>query len=79
MCSQMGLIEQLYIELGLLQLQIIDGKFPLMENCTNCQLWQYGLWSFKTRDTNLEKILHKDQHTQKKLLNFENWTNGTTQ
>jgi hypothetical protein len=38
-------------------------------------LWHYRLWSFKSRDTKLERFLHKNQHTQKKLLNFENWTN----
>ena len=24
----------------------------------------------------LERFLHKNQHTQGKLLNFENWVNG---
>ena len=41
-----------------------------------CRLWQYGLWSFQTGYTKLERFLHKNQHTQRKLLNFENWTNG---
>ena len=27
----------------------------------------------------IRKILHKNQHTQWKLLNFENWTNGEPQ
>ena len=26
--------------------------------------------------TKLERFLPKNQHTQKKLLNFENWVNG---
>ena len=39
-------------------------------------LWQYGLWSFQTGDTNLERSLPKNQHTQRKLLNFEFWING---
>jgi hypothetical protein len=39
-------------------------------------LWQYGLWSFQTGGTKLERFLHKNQHTQRKLLNFENWING---
>ena len=43
------------------------------------QLWHYRLWSFKTRDTKLERFLHKNQHTQRKLLNFEDWTNGAPQ
>ena len=37
-------------------------------------VWHYRLWSFKTRYTKLERFLHKNQHTQRKLLNFENWT-----
>ena len=41
-----------------------------------CLLWQYGLWSFQTGGTKLEKFLPKNQHTQRKLLNFENWING---
>ena len=34
---------------------------------------QYGLWSFQTK---LERFLHKNQHAQRKILNFENWLNG---
>ena len=39
-------------------------------------IWQYGMWSFQTGGTNLERFLPKNQHTQRKLLNFENWVNG---
>ena len=42
-------------------------------------LWQYGLWSFQTGYTKLERFLHKNQRTQRKLLNFENWTDGKPQ
>ena len=41
-----------------------------------CILWQYGLWSFQTGGAKLEIFLPKNQHTQRKLLNFENWVNG---
>ena len=41
-----------------------------------CALWQYGSWSFQTRSTKLERFLPKNQHTQRKLLNFENWISG---
>ena len=34
-------------------------------------LWHYELWSFQTWGTKLEKILPKNQHTQRKLLNFK--------
>ena len=37
---------------------------------------QYGLWGFQTGGIKLERILAKNQHTQRKFLNFENWTNG---
>ena len=39
-------------------------------------VWQYGLWSFQTRVKKLERFLPKNQHTQRKLSNFENWING---
>ena len=38
--------------------------------------WQYGWWSFQTGDTILETFLPKNQHIQRKLLNFENWVSG---
>jgi hypothetical protein len=34
------------------------------------------LWSFLADGTKLERFLPKNQHTQRKLLNFENWVNG---
>ena len=39
-------------------------------------LWQYGLWSFQMGGTKLQRFLPKNQHTQRILLNFENWVNG---
>ena len=42
----------------------------------NCMLWQYRLWSFQTGGTKLERFFPKNQHTQRKLLNFENWVSG---
>ena len=38
-------------------------------------VWQYGLWSFQTGGTKIKRFLPKNQHTQGKLLNFENWFN----
>ena len=40
-----------------------------------CTVLQYGLWSFQTGYIKLERFLHKNQHTQRNFLNFENWTN----
>ena len=39
-------------------------------------VWQYRLWSFQAGGTKLEIFLPKNQHTRRKLLNFENWING---
>ena len=36
-------------------------------------VWQYGLLNFQTGGTKLDRFLPKNQHTQRKLLNFENW------
>ena len=41
--------------------------------------WQDGLWSFQTGGIKLERFLPKNQHTQTKCLNFENWTNKEPQ
>ena len=38
--------------------------------------WQYRLWSFQAEGTKLERFWPKNQHTQRKLLNFEFWING---
>jgi hypothetical protein len=40
------------------------------------QVWQYGLWSFQTGGTILERFLPKNQYAQRKFLNFENWIDG---
>ena len=54
--------------------------YPLLKwvLCVNggSQVWQYGLWSFQAGGTKLERFLPKNQHTQRKLLNFEFWNNG---
>ena len=39
-------------------------------------LWQYGFWSCQTGDTQLKIFLPKNQHAQRKLMNFEFWING---
>ena len=39
-------------------------------------LWQYELLSFQAGDKKSERFLPKNQHTERKLLNFENWING---
>ena len=39
----------------------------------NSTLWQYRLWSFQMGGTKSDRFLPKNQHIQRKLLNFENW------
>jgi hypothetical protein len=56
------------------------GEIPKHQNAPmgmpSCRLWQYRLWSFQTGDTKLERFYPKNQHTQRKWLNFEFWING---
>ena len=35
-----------------------------------------GVAEFQAGGTKLQRFLHKNQHTQSKLLNFEFWING---
>ena len=56
------------------QNQLLVRKY--LANFIHCVLWQYELWIFQAGGTKLERFLPKDQHTQRKLLNFENWVNG---
>ena len=49
----------------------IEGEFQVRP-----LIWQYGLWSFQAGGTKLGRFFPKNQHTQRKLLNFENWVNG---
>ena len=43
--------------------------YPVHYGHTGCQV-------FKRGGTKLERFLPKNQHTQRKLSNFENWVNG---
>ena len=56
-----------------------DCEFEnLFEQTAKCpKVWQYRLWSFQTGGIKLERFLPKNQHTQRKLLNFENWIMGS--
>ena len=65
-------------EAGLVQGRKCLGVSVHGQKCLGayCLLWQYGLWSFQTGGTNLERFLPKNQHTQRKLFNFENWISG---
>ena len=47
--------------------QLILARFTLLQN---------GLSSFQVGYTKLKRFLPKNQHTQRKFLNFENWVNG---
>ena len=47
------------------------SELQLLSNTTNRSyqtfaVWQYGLWSFQMRDTELERFLPKNQHTKRK-------------
>ena len=61
------------------ELKAEQGKWErgkLGYNGTNalvCSLWQYGLLSFQMGDTKLERFLPRNQHTERKLINFQFW------
>ena len=40
------------------------------QNYSVWRLWQYGLWSFQSG------VQNKNQHTRRKLLNFDFWIDG---
>ena len=67
---------EMAVEVQILQQILQDLQVILQKMILRYSLWQYGLWSFQTGDTKLEIFLPQNQHTQRLLLNFENWVNG---
>ena len=51
-------------------MKVKNGRYFAFANYGNT-----GCGVFK-RGVQLERFLPKNQHTQRKLLNFENWVNG---
>ena len=43
---------------------------------SNSSILECGLWRFETGGTKSENFLPKNQHSQRKLLNCENWIKG---
>ena len=43
----------------------VDSNFLLKKWVKAVKTWQYGLWSFQTGDTKLERFLPKNQHIKK--------------
>ena len=62
--------------------KLVDRFFPLIQY--SCQLTTYynmygmaiRVVEFSSGGIRLERFLPKNQHTQRKLLNFEDWVNG---
>ena len=73
-CKLLG--HQIYSEQQSRKLNVVCAFNVVILRDILYEVWQYRLWSFQTGDTKLERFLPKNQHTQRKLLNFENWTNG---
>ena len=65
------------MDIGHPALQISTGKFlskfSYVQYICIMAIW---VWSFQTGGTKLERFLPKNQPTQRKLLNFENWVDG---
>ena len=53
----------------------LEGRMQFCKKI-DAQLWQYRLLIFQAGGTKLERFLPKNQHIQRKLLNFENWCSG---
>ena len=54
----------------------LRAYLKILEPTALYALWQYGLLRFQARDTKLERFLAKNQHTQRKGSNLENWCSG---
>ena len=54
-------------------------RFPIKSDITlsdmNMEAMAIRVVEFSNGGTKLERFLPKNQHTQRKLLNFENWVN----
>ena len=53
-----------------------EGEQLLVKVVKGGQYWHYRLSSFQAGCVRLGRFLPKNQHTQRKFLNFEDWTNG---
>ena len=60
------------VNMEALPLEVLEHIWSYLDFDTR-QVCQYRLWSFQAGGTKLERFLPKDQHIQRKLLNFENW------
>ena len=67
-------------------LALVLGDYKMSEIRTSSYVWPQihmrtllimaiQVVEFQTGGTKLERFLPKNQHTQRKLLNFENWVN----
>ena len=54
----------------------LDASFTQLQQLPNMAI---QVVEFSSGGTKLERFLHKNQHTQRKFLNFESWTNGESQ
>ena len=73
-----GLVMASYLQFtGRFLIKVINSAKGALLNCSLWidlgTLWQYGLSSFQAGGTKLERFLPKNQHTQRKLLNTDNW------
>ena len=57
-----------------LDIFLYKSNLPHQVQCAN--YGNTGCGVFKWWGTKLERFLHKNQHTQRKILNFEFWING---
>ena len=68
--------EYVQLETENINITIISRGFLTLVQSQTWTVWQYGLSTFQAGGIKIERFLPKNQHTQRKFLNFENLTNG---
>ena len=53
-----------------------ERGIPQLQNAAAMVIMAIRVVEFSNWGTKLERFLNKNQHTQRKLLNLENWVNG---
>ena len=72
-----NILEEIYSTFQLLTVkEAKDVQKLTTEKSTETKGMAIRVVEFSSGGTKLERFLPKNQHTQRKLLNFENWVNG---
>ena len=56
--------------------EVVGTRYPIITFGLKVLAMAIRVVEFSNGGTKLERFLPKNQHTQRKLLNFENWISG---